>query len=189
VELAEELSRVAEAALALAGEGEELSGIVPTEPREGVHVFVCSYGDEGARSWLALHADGGAVEERALLREAVSIAALCELAEESAGGGKLDELRAQLVALRITENPEGIDEAEEAIGALERTIAAGPRLASPAYLDAIGAAARRLEAALGGGGPSPFAEAMKQGVGVADELVREVEAGYKRPLDGGGEPL
>jgi hypothetical protein len=184
VKLEEELSRIAEAALAFAGEGEELSGIVPTEPREGVHVYVCSYGDEAARSWLALDAGARAVEERALLREAVSIAALCELAEESAGGGKLDELRAQLVALRITENPEGLDEAEEAVGALERTIAAAPRLASPAYLDEIGAAARRLEHALGGEGPSPFAEAMKQAVGVVDELVREVESNYhyKVPL-------
>jgi hypothetical protein len=182
VDLEAELSRIAEAALAFAGEGEEPSGIVPTEPRAAVHVYVCSYDGVSARSWLALDAHGSPVEERALLREAVSIAALCELAEESAGGGKLDELRAQLVALRITENPEGIEEAEEAVGALERTIAAAPRLASPAYLDEIGAAARRLEDALGGAGPSPFAEAMKQGVGVVDELAREVEAGYKGRL-------
>jgi hypothetical protein len=182
VDLEAELSRIAEAALAFAGEGEELSGIVPTEPRAAVRVYVCSYERGPLRSWLALDTRGRAVKERALLREAVSIAAMCELAEESAGGGKLDELRAQLVALRITENPEGLDEAEEAAGSLERTIAAAPRLASAAYLDDVGAATRRLEQALGGAGPSPFAEAMKQAVGVVDGLVREVEAGYKRAL-------
>ena len=65
-----------------------------------------------------------------------------ELAEESAGGGKLEELRQQLVALRVTEAPEGIEEAEEAALALEQTIRAAPRLASPVYLDAVGLAAR-----------------------------------------------
>ena len=49
----------------------------------------------------------------ATVKDAVSIAALCEIAEESAVGGDLDELLSQLVALRLTENPEGIDEAED----------------------------------------------------------------------------
>ena len=39
-----------------------------------------------------------------------------------------------------------------------------------------------FEQALGAHGPSPFAEAMKQQVGAVDELTREVERNYKRPL-------
>jgi hypothetical protein len=111
----------------------------------------------------------------------VSIAALCELAEESAGGGDIGELRARLVELRLTENPEGIEDAEVAAAALQETIAAGSRVASAVYLDSIGTASRRLEAALGSD-RSPFAEAMKAGVGAAEELATEVERGYKHPL-------
>ena len=58
---------------------------------------------------------GEPVADRRELRDVVSIAALCEIAEESAFGGDLDELLAQLVALRLTEKPAGIDEAEEAV--------------------------------------------------------------------------
>ena len=116
------------------------------------------------------------------MRAAVSIAVLCELAEESAGGGRLEELRAQLVSLRLTENPEGIEEAEEAALELERTIGAPPRLATPAHLDAIGAATRRLEHALGEVTGSPFGEAMKQAMAVVGELETDVLGGYKREL-------
>ncbi len=122
------------------------------------------------------------MQDRALVRAAVSIAALCELAEESAGGGQLGELRAQLETLRLTEQPEGIEEAEAAALELERTLAAAPRVASPGYLDAIGAATRRLEQTLGEGPGSPFAEAMKRSTAVMDELAREVLAGYKGAL-------
>ena len=82
----------------------------------------------------------------------------------------------------MTEQPEGIEEAEAAALALERTIQPPPRLASAGYLDAVGAAVRRLELALGDGMSSPFAQAMTQAVGVVSELEREVEAGYKGDL-------
>ena len=66
--------------------------------------------------------------------------------------------------------------------ALEQTIQPPPRLASPEYLDAVGAAVRRLELALGDSMSSPFAEAMTQAVGVVGELEREVLSGYKGAL-------
>ena len=88
--------------------------------------------------------------------------------------------------MRLREAPPGIEEAEEAALELERVVGAAPRLASPAYLDAVGAATLRLEQALGEDGPSPFAESMRQAVGVVDELAAEVERGYKLPLDGLG---
>jgi len=108
--------------------------------------------------------------------------ALCEVAEEVAGGGDLDELLAQLVALRITENPPGIDDAEAAALALQGTIGATPRVATPAHLDAVGSRTRLLERTLGGAAPSPFAAAMQQASGTVEELVAEVESNYKRPL-------
>ncbi len=184
VELGAELDRIAAAASGLAADGEELSAVIPAEPEPGARVYLCAY-DGRLRTWAALDSGGGLVTERGLVRAAVSIAALCELAEESAGGGKLEELRRQLVSLRLTEAPEGIEEAEEAEEAaleLERTIGATPRVASPAYLDAIGAAARRLEQALGEIASSPFAEAMKAGTALVSELELEVEVGYRGEL-------
>jgi hypothetical protein len=181
--LSEELARIADVARGFAAPGEELAAVIPAEPTSGVRVYLCAYGDEGEnKSWLALDDEGRPIESRSLLRDAVSIAALCEVAEEVAGGGRLDELRSELVALRLTENPPGIDEAEEATLALERAVGATPRLASPAYLDDVGAATHRLEQALGEIGRSPFAEALKQAVGTVDELSRDVEGKYRGKL-------
>ncbi len=69
---------------------------------------------------------------------------MCELAEESAGGGDLGELRARLVELRLTENPEGIEEAEVAAAELQEAIQPPPRVASVAYLDAHRRSPRRV---------------------------------------------
>ena len=173
--LSQELERIAHAAASHAEPGEELAGILAAEPAPGARVYLCAFaGGDGDRSWLALDADARPLSSRARVRQAVSIAAMCELAGEAAGGGKLEELRADLVALRLTEAPSGIEEAEEAALALEATVGAPPVLASPERLDAIGAATRRLERALGDDVSSPFAEAMKQALPAVDALAEEV---------------
>ena len=89
MELQRDLARIAAAAQELAAPGEELTGVIPTEPEAGNRVYLCAY-DGPARAWLALDDGGRPVRDRALVRSAVSIAALCELAEESAGGGHLE---------------------------------------------------------------------------------------------------
>jgi hypothetical protein len=123
------------------------------------------------------------VTSRAEVRAAASIAGMAEVAADSAGGGDLEALRQDLVALRVTENPPGIDEAEEAALALEATVGSAPRVATPAYLDDVGTAARRLEVALGGADAgSAFAVAMQQSLASVDELTHEVESNYKLPL-------
>jgi hypothetical protein len=116
------------------------------------------------------------------VRDAVSIAALCELADENAGGGDLSDLRSRLVSLRLTEHVE-VDEADEAALALESVVGSPPRVATPAHLDAVGAATLRLERALGETAASPFAAAMQQARVAVDELALEVESGYKLPLE------
>ena len=182
--LSEDLERVAGAASALAAPDEELAAVIPTEPAEGTRIYLCAFGD-GSESlaWLALDNACAPIGERRLLRDAVSVAALCEAAEESAGGGKLEEVRAQLADLRETEHPEGIEEAEAAAAELAGTLGQTPRLATPAYLDEIGAATRRLELALGESARSPFADAMKRAMATAvEELKLDVESRYKLPL-------
>jgi hypothetical protein len=181
VELDQELTRIARLAAAHAAHGEGVVGVLAAEAEPGERVYLCAFANGERRSWLALDAAGEPLADRARVRDAIAILALCELAEETAGGGDLGELRAQLVALRVTENPPGIDEAEEAAFALEAVVGASPRLATPARLDAVGAATRRLERALGDGA-SPFAIAMQQSLAAVEELTREVESAYKRQL-------
>jgi len=205
VTLAEELARIAEIAQGLATEAERVLAVLPTEAQRGRRVYLCAFGGEGNRpetdtpetdmpetdtpesdtpeTWIALDAAGEAVVERRAVRDAVSIAAMCELAEETAAGADLDDLRSRLVAVRMTENPPGIDEAEAAVAALQAVLGAPPQLATAARLDQIGAATRRLELALGG--PlqgSPFAEAMKGARVVVELLTTDVEASYRGEL-------
>jgi hypothetical protein len=182
VALAEELERIAAAAEGQAGTGETLAGILAAEPHPGERVYLCAFHRDGeGQAWLAFDADAVPVTSRQVLRDAASIAALCELAEEVAGGGDLDDLLSRLVALRLTEAPVGIEEAEEAARNLQRTIEPAPRLASPEYLDRVGQATRRLEQALGEGG-SPFAEGMKLGMAAVELLTGEIEDNYKGTL-------
>jgi hypothetical protein len=177
-----ELERIADAAERFAAPGERLSGVLATEPVPGLRIYLCAFESADGRAWLVLDEAGEPVDSRSLVRDAASIAALVELAADAAGGGQLDELRSQLVSLRLRENPPGIDEAEEAALALEHVVGAPPRLATPALVDEIGAATRRLEVALGTSGGSPFAEAMKAGTATVEALVAEIEAQYKAPL-------
>jgi hypothetical protein len=177
--LGDELGRARKLAAAHLGEGDSVSGILATETEPGARVYVCSVdGADGTRGWLGVREDGSVVARRAELRAAVSIAALCEVAVDAAGGGDLDGLLASLADLREREAPEGIEDAEAAARALREVIGAPPQLASPERLDAIGAATRRLEQELAPGGASPFAAALKSAQGAVAELQREVEAGY-----------
>jgi hypothetical protein len=182
VGVAEELTRIAAAAAAHAREGETVAGVVAAEPVGGDRVYLCAFERGEERTWLALDDSGAPIANASLVREAASIAALCEAAEEAAGGGDLEELRARLVTLRLTEAPVGIEQAETAALELEQTIGAPPRVASVDYLDAVGAAVRRLEQALGDTGQSPFAAAMQQALGIADVLAEDVAANYKLEL-------
>ena len=157
--LVADLERIAASAAAHAeGDDGALRGILATEPAAGERIYVCAFeSSEGTRSWMALDGDGAPIVSERSVRDAVSIAALCEVAEEAAFPGDLDELRAQLVALRITEGPDGIDEA--------------------------GHAARRLELALDPTVPSPFAAAMRSAVDVAEALWADVRGAYRGLLD------
>ncbi len=182
--LADELERIATLAAAHARVGDEVSGIIATEPTAGHRLYLCTFDDaDGLRSWLAVREDGAPVTSRQALREAVSIAAICEVAVDAAGGGDVDALIASLAELREREAPEGIEAAEEAARALRAALGDPPQLATPGRLDEIGTATRRLERELDSGGASPFTAAMKSAQGAVAELQREVEAGYRLELN------
>ena len=180
--LPEELEAAVAAAGAFAGPGERVAGVVPVEPG-GERLYLVAYrtGEEPS-GWLVLDADLQQVTDRRRVRDAASIAALVEYAEDVAAGGDLDDLRAQLVALRLTEDPPGLDEAERALDDLQAVLGAPPRVATPERLDRVGAATRRLEVALGGEGGSPFAAAMKGSGDAVQAFVSDVETAYKLPL-------
>ncbi len=180
--VAEDVGRIASAAPGFAEPGEDLAGVLVTETL-GRRIYLCAFESAEGRAWLALGADGEPLTEGRLVREAASLAALCEVAEESAGGGHLTELRARLAELRETDNPVGIEEAEAAASALAETLQPEPRIASGAYLDALGSASRRLEQALGESGASPFAAAMQAALGSVEELAAEVGGNYKIALE------
>jgi hypothetical protein len=171
--LADDLARIA----ASASSRGPVSGVLAAEPAVGLRRYLVAYGDGEATSWLVLDDAGEPVTRRTDVRDTASIIAICELAGDLAGGGDLEQLRAQLAQVRIVEQPPGIEEAEEAALALERAIGGPPRLATPAYLDAVGAATVELERALGESS-SPFSSAIRSATGAVEEFVRDVERGY-----------
>src|SRR2546423_15613594 len=104
--LREELERVAEPARRFTAPGETLAGILAAEPSSGVRVYLCAFVDDaGTRTWVALDAEGEPVTNRTAVRDAVSIAALCELAEEAAAGGGLERVRLGPATPRGTADP------------------------------------------------------------------------------------
>jgi hypothetical protein len=140
VSLSEDVARIAEAAARFASPGEELAAVVPVEPASGERVYLCAFAlADGTQSWLALNHRGSPLTNRTLIRDAASIAALVEVAEESAAVPTGDE----------------------------------PRLASPAYLDSLGAAAANGD----------IAEALQSALPAIDELTRDLELNYKLELE------
>lgn len=180
--LSDDLEQIAGVAAAFAGEGERIAGILVAEPLGAGRVYLCAYESTAGHAWLAFDTACATVTDRQVVRGAASLAGLCEIAEESAGGGDLPELIARLAEIREREAPEGIEEAEEAAKALAATIEPEPRLATTEYLDRLGAASRRLEQALGDGTGSPFAAAMQQALPAVEELAASIELAYKGPL-------
>ena len=82
----DDVRRIAEAASRFAAPAEELAAVLPIEPALGERLYLCAYVDaDGAQTWLALDDGATPVTSRNRVRDAASIAALVEVAEESAG--------------------------------------------------------------------------------------------------------
>jgi hypothetical protein len=122
VALENDLRRIAETAARFASDGEEVAGIVPAEPASGIRVYVCAYADGEATSWLVFDATAVPVQDVQLVRDAVSIAALCELAEE-ATGAEPEEARVASPALLEELGATGGAEVATAVGGASEAVA------------------------------------------------------------------
>jgi hypothetical protein len=150
------------------------------QPASGRRSYLVAFGAGDDRSWLVLDATFEPVAERERVREVASIVVICRLAAELAGGGQ----PRGAAAARGGEDDRaaaGDREAEEAALALERAIGAPPIVASPVYLDEVGARTRELETALGEQG-SPFSASLAASSGTDEAFVTEVEARHVVPL-------
>jgi hypothetical protein len=84
VGLSADVARIAEAARGYAGVGEIVTAVLPAEPGGGERVYLCAFeAAHGTQTWLALDDSGAPITSRKLIRDATSIAALVEIAEET----------------------------------------------------------------------------------------------------------
>jgi hypothetical protein len=105
VDVVSELEHVAAAAAGFAAAGETVSAVVAAEPSPDRRTYLCAFDGPAGRTWLALDPAGSPVTSRDRVRESISIAAVCEVAEETSGDAAegarvaspdyLDELAAQ----------------------------------------------------------------------------------------------
>ena len=136
--LSDDVSRIAEAAARFAVAGEHVAAVIPVEPSTGERLYLCAFvTPKGSQTWLVLDDRGAPVTNRTRVRDAASIAALVEVAEETVAVPDADE----------------------------------PRLASPSYLDSIGATAA-----------GDVTGALQSALPAIDELTRDVELNYKLEL-------
>ena len=134
VGLSDDVAKIAGTARQYAAAGEKVTAVLAAEPGDGDRVYLCAFeADDGTKTWLVLTEDATPVTDRKLVRDATSIAALCEIAEESVNGDGAPELK----------------------------------VASPAYLDAVGAIA---------------VPALQSALPAVEELAKDVEANYKLEL-------
>jgi hypothetical protein len=85
VALDDDVRHAAAAAAGLAAAGEAVEAVLPTEPKAGERAYLVAFAADadGRRSWVAVDGEGEPITSRELVREAVSIAAICEVAEEA----------------------------------------------------------------------------------------------------------
>jgi len=145
-----ELQAAHDAAGALAGGEGTVAAVMAAEPAGGYRVYVVALECGGELSYLALDASLEPLRDRRLVREAVTMLGLAERAEEASTAIVADELDAPFAeaerALRSAgqEAPAAAAAAVRAALAALSEVVAGPRLATPLFLDRVGGAAAEL---------------------------------------------
>ena len=83
--LSEDVSRIAGVAAQHRTPGQQVVAVLAVETAAGERIYLAAFADaEGRQEWLALDHDGLPVTSRERVREAASIAALVEVAEDAA---------------------------------------------------------------------------------------------------------
>ena len=131
--------------------------MIPTEAAGGERVYLCAFVAGEAKTWIALDALGraGPRPSRAARRRLDRVHV-----RGRRGDGRRRQPPGAAGAARDAPRDGGpgraSSDAEQAVAELEQTVGGELRVASPAYLDEIGAATRRLELALGESGRIPL---------------------------------
>ena len=149
--LEQELEQTLAAAGRHARQGEEAVAVMATEPGADGRVYVVAFAAGEDLSYVVLDDGGAPVRDRRVVKDAVTLAALAERAEEVSGATAADELveRFAEAAERLRTNAAGA--AADAVVVAARHLgdaAAGPRVATPVYLDRMAALAAELAGAL-----------------------------------------
>ena len=213
-----ELESALDAAARLGPPDRRPDAILPAEPHAGARVYLAAFGGGEDVRYLALDAEGRPVTDRTLVRDTVAMLALAERADEVSGAVAADELEAAFAAAAAELGGAGLAAERDAAEAVRAALAAlaseaaGPRVATPAYLDRIAACAaelsgpldlfaahaerlppdqagpaaaawRALAAVARTGDPANMATALTAAGGAVDALVGDVLAGYAAELE------
>jgi hypothetical protein len=123
VALSDDVGTIAGAAAEYAAAGEEVVAVIAVETHAGERVYLCAFDDgAGMHSWLALAEDGKPVTDRRHVRDAASIAALAEVAEEAAGVAASEEPR--LASLAYVDSLGGAGGGGDLAGAVQAALPA-----------------------------------------------------------------
>jgi hypothetical protein len=156
VTLVDRLEEAHAVAAVHAAPGEEVVGVLPAEPGTGERVYVLAFSSQDETlSYLAIDSRHEPIRDRQLVRDAATILALSERAEEASGammsGELIERFASTAQQLRELGEEAGAAACRVALEALREleTAAAGPRVASPVFLDSVAYAAADVGAALG----------------------------------------
>jgi len=152
------LEQELEATLAAAGrharDGEQPVAVMAAEPQSGTRVYVVAFAAGDDLAYVVLDTAGAPVADRRLVKDAVSLTALAERAEEVSGATAADELverfgEADEVLKRVGDSEAATAAAAVVVAARNLAEgASGPRTATPVFLDRMAALAAGLAAAL-----------------------------------------
>ena len=139
-----------------AAPGERVAAVMVAEPGLDERVYLVAFESGDELGYLALDERLEPLGDRRLVRDAVVMIGLAERAEEASSAIQADELTGLFSDAATELRRAGLEQqaaaARAVVEALERlsTASQGPRVATAAYLDAIGAASGRLAIALVG---------------------------------------
>ena len=152
--LEQQLEAARDAAAVHTRQGERVAAVMASEPGLFARVYLIAFERDGELAYLALDAELEPLDDRRLVREAVVMLGLAERAEEVSTALEADRLQPHFADAERALRGAGHEREAQAAADVQTALAglsaaaAGPRVATPAYLDAIGAASGRLAVAL-----------------------------------------